>query len=73
VQIEIAVAFNNDNKGLVSFKQKELVESFEACACAVKKVISNRGSKTPGVDGELHSTHNQKIKLVNKLLEGFAN
>lgn len=73
MQIEIAVAFNNANKDLVSLKQKQLVKSFEACACAVKKVMTNRGSKTPGVDGELHSTPNQKIKLVNKLHIGFEN
>lgn len=73
MQVEIAVAFNNDDKDLVSSKQEQLVKSFEACACAVKKVMTNQGSKTPGVDGKLHSTPNQKIKLVNKLLEGFEN
>jgi len=72
-QIEIAAAYKNNKIDLVEMYQNDLVNSFAACACAVKLVTSNKGCKTPGVDGRLYSTPQQKILLVEKLHAGFEN
>jgi retron-type reverse transcriptase len=45
------VAYNNGNKSETYRLQKKLMLSFEARALAVRKITSNEGGKTPGVDG----------------------
>src|SRR5882672_2159588 len=44
-----------------------LVHSFAARALAVKRVIENKGKKTPGVDGERWETPEQKAAAVIRI------
>jgi RNA-directed DNA polymerase len=44
-----------------------LVHSFAACALAVKRVIENKGKKTPGVDGERWESPEQKAVAVTRI------
>lgn len=51
LQSEIAVACIKGDLQRVAKLQSELVHSYAARALAVRKVISNPGSKTPGIRG----------------------
>jgi RNA-directed DNA polymerase len=44
-----------------------LTHSFSAKAIAVRKVMQNKGSKTPGVDGIIIKTPEQKLALVKNM------
>jgi RNA-directed DNA polymerase len=44
-----------------------LVRSFAARALAVKRVIENAGKKTPGIDGELWDSPEQKAEAVARI------
>jgi len=52
IQQAILIAYNNGNYLEVDKLQNKLVCSFAARALAVRKVISNRGFKTNGIDKE---------------------
>lgn len=47
--------------------QRLLVRSTCAKLLAVKQVTDNRGKRTAGVDGELWSTPEAKVKVVDRL------
>ena len=47
--------------------QRILTHSFYAKCLAVKRVVTNKGAKTPGVDGILWRTDIQKIQAVSSL------
>ena len=47
--------------------QRLLTTSYHAKLLAVKRVVQNRGAKTPGVDGIIWSTSQQKIEAVTTL------
>ena len=53
LQIRIAKAVQESKRGRVKTLQWILTHSFHAKALAVKRVTSNKGRKTPGVDGVL--------------------
>ena len=44
-----------------------LTHSYYAKLLAIKRVTSNKGKRTPGVDGEIWSTPRQKVDAVNRL------
>jgi RNA-directed DNA polymerase len=44
-----------------------LVHSFAARAIAVKRVTENTGKKTPGVDGEVWNTPDQKAQAIERI------
>jgi len=44
-----------------------LVHSFAARALAVKRVIENKGKKTPGIDGELWDSPEKKAEAVTRI------
>ena len=68
LQYEILKAFRAGNKNLVLKKQYELARSFAARgALAIRKITSNKGKNTAGVDGVTLSTHNQKMEYISKL------
>jgi retron-type reverse transcriptase len=46
----MVVAYNNGDKSETYRLQKKLMLSYEARALAVRKITSNEGGKTPGVD-----------------------
>jgi RNA-directed DNA polymerase len=66
-QYKILKAFRAGDKNLVKKKQYELTRSFAACAIAIKKITSIKGTNTAGVDGITLSIYNQKMEYISKL------
>ena len=67
LQTRIAKAVGEGRYGRVKALQWLLTRSFAGKALAVKRVVSNRGRKTPGVDGAIWSTLKQKMTAVQNL------
>ena len=67
LQRRIAKAAKDQKWGKVKALQWLLTHSRSAKLLAVKKVTSNRGSKTPGVDGELWQTSKEKLSGAESL------
>ena len=67
LQIRIVKAVQSGKWRLVKRLQKLLCNSFYAKALAVRRVVTNKGKKTPGIDGELWATAKDKIKAVYDL------
>jgi len=61
LQLRIAKAIQNGNHRKVKSLQWILTHSFYAKLLAVERVTSNKGAKTPGVDGVIWSTSSQKM------------
>lgn len=68
LQARIAKATREGRHGKVKSLQWLLTHSFHGKLLAVKRVTSNTGAKTPGVDGALWNTDNQKIKAAKSLI-----
>lgn len=64
LQMRIAKAEKEGKRGKVNALQRILTCSFAAKCLAVKRVTSNSGSKTPGVDGKIWRTNCQKLQGV---------
>ena len=64
LQMRIAKAASENRYGRVKTLQWILTHSFSAKALAVKRVTSNSGAKTPGVDGVTLITYDSKMKAV---------
>ena len=47
-----------------------IITSFSARAYAIRKITSSKGRKTPGIDGKLYTTDEQKWEAI-KLLKAF--
>lgn len=67
LQIRIVKAVQSGKWRLVKRLQKLICNSFYAKALAVRRVVTNKGKKTPGIDGELWKTPADKIKAVYDL------
>lgn len=67
LQTRIAKATVNGNKNKVKRLQYLLTHSFSAKALAVRKVTTNKGKNTSGVDKKLWSTSASKMKAVLSL------
>jgi len=67
LQVRIAKAVKEGRWGKVKALQWLLTHSFYAKLLAVKHVTSNKGKRTSGVDGEIWSTHRQKMRAVGRL------
>ena len=67
LQMRIVKAQQEGHYSKVKTLQWLLTHSFYAKALAVKRVISNRGKNTAGVDHELWLTPEAKFKAINKL------
>ncbi len=67
LQVRIAKAVKEGRHGKVYALQWILTHSFYAKAMAVKRVTSNRGKKTPGVDGVLWKNARAKMRAVISL------
>lgn len=67
LQTRIVKAQKESRYGKVKALQWTLTHSFYAKALAVKRVTSNSGSKTAGVDLVLWSTPNSKFKAISEL------
>ena len=67
LQMRIVKAQQEGHYSKVKMLQWLLTHSFYAKALAVKRVTSNRGKNTAGVDHELWLTPEAKFKAINKL------
>lgn len=67
LQVRIVKAVQKGKWRLVKRLQKLLTNSFYAKALAVKKVISNKGKNTPGIDGILWKTDKDKTEAIYDL------
>ncbi len=67
LQMRIAKAFREKKYGRVKSLQWLLTHSLHAKLLAVKRVVQNQGSKTPGVDGIIWNTPTLKMKAVMSL------
>jgi RNA-directed DNA polymerase len=67
LQIRIAKAVREGRHGRVKALQWLLTRSFAGKALAVKRVVSNRGRKTPGVDKAIWYTPKQRMTAVQNL------
>jgi len=67
LQVRIAKAVREGRHGKVKTLQWLLTHSFSGKALAVKRVVANKGRKTPGVDGVIWSTLKQKSQAVHTL------
>jgi RNA-directed DNA polymerase len=67
LQSRIAKAQKEGRKNLVKKLQYLLEHSIYAKLLAVRKVTSNQGKKTPGVDGQLWKTPSSKLKAALSL------
>ena len=67
LQVRIAKAVKEGRRGKVKALQRILTHSYSAKLLAVKRVTSNKGKRTPGVDGVLWTTPRQKIQAARSL------
>lgn len=67
LQARIVKAMQEGRWGKVKALQRLLTHSFSAKALAVKRVTENKGKRTPGVDGEIWNTPNQKAAAIGTL------
>ena len=67
LQMRIAKAVKDNRWGKVKVLQRMLSRSFYAKLLAVKRVTSNKGKKTPGVDGVLWQGARAKWRAANSL------
>ena len=67
LQMRIAKAHREGKLGKVKALQWILTHSFSAKLLAVKRVVSNKGAKTPGVDNVTWTTSAQKIEAARSL------
>jgi RNA-directed DNA polymerase len=68
LQMRIAKAVRERGYRKVKSLQWLLTHSFYAKLLAVKRVVTNKGSKTPGVDGEIWKTPKQRMQAVARLI-----
>lgn len=67
LQIRIAKAYRDGKYGKAKSLQWILTHSFYAKLLAVKRVTSNKGAKTPGVDNTVWRTPKQKMQAAMSL------
>ena len=67
LQTRIAKAYREGRHGKVKALQRLLTTSYHAKLLAVRRVVQNRGSNTPGIDGVIWSTHQQKMEAARSL------
>ena len=66
-QNDMVVAYRKGNLTKVHEIQYKLIMSFEGRAYAVRKVTSNDGKKTPGVDNKIWKGTTAKTKAISEL------
>jgi RNA-directed DNA polymerase len=64
LQMRIAKAEREGKRGKVRALQRLLTTSFAAKCLAVKRVTSSQGKNTPGVDGDIWRTNQQKTQGI---------
>ena len=64
LQMRIAKAEREGKRGKVKALQRLLTTSFAAKCLAIKRVTSSQGKNTPGVDGKIWRTDQQKTQAI---------
>ncbi len=64
MQVQLVKHYRNGDWSKIISTQRMIANSFDAKCLAVKRVTSNRGKRTAGVDGVLWSTPNAKMDAV---------
>lgn len=64
LQIRIVKAVQGNKWRLVRRLQYLITHSFYGKALAVKRVISNKGKNTPGIDGKVWKTDKEKMEAI---------
>lgn len=67
LQMRIAKAVRENDWGKVRSLQRILTRSMAAKLWAVRRVVTNRGKRTPGVDGVIWTTPQQKLQAARSL------
>jgi len=67
LQVRIAKATRENRWGKVRSLQRILVRSLPARRLAVRRVTTNKGKRTPGIDGVLWNTPRRKMQAVGSL------
>ena len=67
LQMRIAKAAEVGKKGKVKALQHILTHSFYAKCLSIKRVTSNKGGNTPGIDGVIWRTDTQKSQATSDL------
>ncbi len=67
LQVRIVKAVQENKWRLVKRLQKLLCNSFYAKALAVKRVVTNKGKKTPGIDGVVWNNLEDRTKAIYEL------
>lgn len=67
MQESLIAAYRDKDSCKVHELQRKIVTSFEGRALAVRKVVTNKGGKTAGIDGQTWETSNQRMKAIDKL------
>lgn len=67
IQRKMLDAFERGNMLEVHELQRQLMTSFGARALAIRKVTTNQGNKTPGVDGIIWRSPNARLEAINEL------
>lgn len=73
IQSQLVVEYRNKNMAGVHRLQREILENKLLRICAIKRVTSNQGGGTPGVDGETWKKPWQRIAAVYWLGEWNKN
>jgi RNA-directed DNA polymerase len=67
LQIELVVAYKNNDKKLLFDLQEKLIMSFEGRAMAVRRIVSNNGKETAGLDKILWNSPTAKMQAITEL------
>jgi RNA-directed DNA polymerase len=67
LQYNILIAYREKDKNQVKIQQHRLTRSFAARAIAVRKVVSNKGKKTPGIDKVIWDRKELRFEAIGKL------
>jgi len=67
LQMRIAKATREKRFGKVKALQWLLTHSYDAKLLAIKRVSSNKGSKTPGIDGIIWNSDKKKISAIKQI------
>jgi RNA-directed DNA polymerase len=69
IQEEIVMAYKNKNLRLVYQLQRKLVTSLSGRALATRRVITNSGGSTPGIDKQLWDNPSKRMDALLELKE----
>jgi RNA-directed DNA polymerase len=69
LQIQLVVAYKNNNQELLFKLQEKLMMSFEGRALAVRQIVSNDGKKNPGIDKVTWNSPSAKFLAITQLRE----